>query len=362
MDGNAAYWLALSKVAGVGPARMRLLLEQFGDARSAWNANLSDLLAAGLDARAAASLVNLRRSFDFEDEISKLEAAGVDVLSWESEQYPERLKEVDDAPPVLYKLGEITPADAWAVGVVGTRRATTYGREATARLAAGLAEAGVTVVSGMARGIDTIAHTAALDAGGRTIAVLGSGLDVLYPPENRTLAARIIDEDQGAVVSEYPLGTQPDAMNFPARNRIISGLSLGIVVVEAGDKSGALITVSFALEQNREVFAVPGPITSRMSDGPNALIKRGAKCITSVDDILEELDIRMISEHVEAVRALPNDPTERLLMELLQENSQHVDELTNKSGLPPSTVSAVLTMMELKGLVRNLGGMQYGAR
>lgn len=201
------------------------------------------------------------------------------------------------------------------------------------------------VACGLARGIDTVAHTAALDAGGRTIAVLGSGLDVLYPPENRNLAKRIVDEGRGAIVSEYPLGTQPDAMNFPARNRIISGLSLGIVVVEAGDKSGALITVSFALEQNREVFAVPGPITSRMSDGPNSLIKRGAKCVTSVDDILEELDIRMVSEHVEAVRALPNDPTERLLLELLQDTSQHVDELTNKSGLPPSTVSAVLTTM-----------------
>lgn len=362
MDGNAAYWLALSKVAGIGPARMRLLLEQFGDAQSAWDANLSDLLAAGLDARAAASLLNLRRSFDFEAELSKLEEAGVTALSWESQHYPERLKEVDDAPPVLYIMGELTPADGWAVGVVGTRRATTYGREATAKLAAGLAEAGITVVSGLARGIDTVAHTAALDAGGRTIAVLGSGLDVLYPPENRNLAKRIVDEGRGALVSEYPLGTQPDAVNFPPRNRVISGLSLGILVVEAGDKSGALITVSFALEQNREVFAVPGPITSRMSDGPNSLLKRGAKCVTSVDDILQELDIRMVSEHVEAVRALPNDPTERLLLELLQDTSQHVDELTNKSGLPPSTVSAVLTMMELKGMVRHLGGMQYGAR
>ncbi|HUP27417.1 MAG TPA: DNA-processing protein DprA [Chloroflexia bacterium] len=362
MDGDAPYWLAMSKVAGIGPARMRLLIEQFGDVRSAWDANLTDLLAAGLDARTAASLLNFRRSFDFAAELAQLEAAGVKALTWNDDAYPERLKEVDDAPPVLYLLGEIMPADAWAVGVVGTRRATTYGREVTAKLSAGLAEAGVTVVSGLARGIDTVAHLAALDAGGRTIAVLGSGPDVIYPPENRNLARRIVEEGGGAIISEYPLGTEPDAVNFPPRNRIISGLSLGIVVVEAGDKSGALITVSFALEQNREVFAVPGPITSRMSDGPNTLLKRGAKCVTSVEDILEELDIRMVSEHVEAVRALPSDPTERLLLELLQDSSQHVDELTNKSGLPPSTVSAVLTMMELKGMVRHLGGMQYGAR
>jgi DNA processing protein len=218
------------------------------------------------------------------------------------------------------------------------------------------------VVSGLARGIDSEAHRAALDGGGRTVAVLGSGLDVLYPPENRGLAQRIVDEGRGAIVSEFPLGTQPEALNFPSRNRIISGLSLGVLVVEAGEKSGALITVTFALEQGRDVFAVPGPITSRMSDGPNGLLKQGAKCVTSARDILEELDMEMVTEHVEAVRSLPADPTERMLLEYLQDSTQHIDELTNRSGLPASTVSAVLTMMELKGMVRHLGGMQYAAR
>ena len=187
-------------------------------------------------------------------------------------------------------------------------------------------------------------------------------MDVLYPPENRALARRILDEGRGAIISEYPLGTQPDAVNFPARNRIISGLSLGVLVVEAGDKSGALITVTFALEQGRDVFAVPGPITSRMSDGPHRLIKDGAKCVTSAADILQELNIGMVQEHVEAVRALPSDPTERRLLALLHSETRHIDDLTNESGLPASTVSAVLTMMELKGMVRHLGGMQYAAR
>lgn len=218
------------------------------------------------------------------------------------------------------------------------------------------------ILRGLARGIDTVAHHAALDAGGRTIAVLGSGLDVIYPGENRSLVRRIVTEGVGAVVSEYPLGTQPDAVNFPPRNRIISGLSLGVLVVEAGEKSGALITVTFALEQGRDVFAIPGPITSKLSDGTNNLLKNGAKCVTAARDILEELDMVTVAEHVEAARVLPADPTERMLLEYLQESSQHIDELTNRSGLPASTISAVLTMMELKGMVRHLGGMQYTAR
>jgi DNA processing protein len=189
-----------------------------------------------------------------------------------------------------------------------------------------------------------------------------SGIDVLYPSENRGLVRRILEEGRGAVVSEYPLGTQPDAVNFPPRNRIVSGLSHGVLVVEAGAKSGALITVRFALEQGRDVFAVPGPINSRMSDGPNNLLKKGAKCVTGGADILEELGLGMVQEHVEAVKALPADPTERRLLEMLQDMPLHIDELTNVSGLPASTVSAVLTMMELKGLVRHIGGMQYSVR
>jgi DNA processing protein len=341
---------------------MRLLLANFGDAETAWKATTGDLLQAGLEGRVVEALAATRRTLDPDTEMERLAAAGAHVLTWEDDGYPERLREVGDGPPVLYVLGELTPADGWSVGVVGTRKATSYGRAAAERIVGEIAGAGVTVVSGMARGIDTVAHHAALDAGGRTVAVLGSGVDVLYPPENRGLARRIVEEERGAVVSEYPLGTQPDAVNFPPRNRIVSGLSHGVLVVEAGAKSGALITVGFALEQGRDVFAVPGPINSRMSDGPNNLLKKGAKCVTNGADILEELGLGMVQEHVEAVKALPADPTERRLLEMLQDMPLHIDELTNGSGLPASTVSAVLAMMELKGMVRNIGGMQYSAR
>jgi DNA processing protein len=338
------------------------LLDYFGDASTAWGAMLSDLKSAGLEPRVAEALLTARRTTDPDREMDRVHEAGSRVLTWDSETYPERLREVDDAPPVLYVLGEVAPQDSFAVAIVGTRRITPYGRAATAQLASELAQAGVTVVSGLARGVDTVAHSTSIESGGRTLAVLGSGVDIIYPPENKTLARRLVDEGAGAIISEYPLGTLPEPTNFPPRNRIISGLSLGVLVVEAGEKSGALITVSFALEQNRDVFAIPGPITSRMSDGPNRLLKQGASCVTCAQDILDELQIGMVSEHVEAVRSLPTDPTERMLLEYLQQSSQHIDELTNLSGLPASTVSAVLTMMELKGMVRHLGGMQYSAR
>ena len=362
MNEQTPYMLGLSRVPGIGPARMRLLLDHFGDAHATWQATYADLVEAGLDRKSADALIETRRTLDLDAEIARLDRAGVRTLTWADDDYPERLREVDDSPPVLYVLGEIVPADSWAVGIVGTRRPTPYGREAASRLSSGLAQAGITIISGLAVGIDTVAHHMALQAGGRTIAVLGSGLDVIYPPENRRLVEQIVADGKGAVVSEFPLGTRPDAMNFPSRNRIISGLSLGVLVVEAGAKSGALITSSFALEQGRDVFAIPGPITSRMSDGPNNLLKKGAKCVTTPEDILEELNMQMVTEHVEAVRALPSDPTERKLLDLLHDAPLHIDDLTEGSGLPSSTVSAVLIMMELKGMVRHLGGMQYTVR
>lgn len=362
MHEYAPYYIAFSKVPGIGAARIKRLLDYFGSLDIAWHATLGDLVASGLDAKCAMSVLETRRMFHLEADLEQIARIGGRAITWEDDEYPQRLKETPGAPPLLYILGEITPQDSWAVGIVGTRRATAYGKEATIRLATGLVEAGISIVSGLARGIDTIAHRAALDAGGRTLAVLGSGLDVIYPAENRNIAKQIVEEGMGAVVTEYPLGTQPDAVNFPPRNRIISGLSLGVLVVEAAEKSGALITVEFALEQGRDVFSVPGPLTSRMSEGTNNLIKTGAKCVTAASDILEELDLNMVTEHVEAVRALPSDPTERMLLEHLQDDTRHIDELTNLSGLPTSTVSALLTMMELKGLVRCIGGMQYVAR
>jgi len=243
------------------------------------------------------------------------------------------------------------------VAVVGTRKATMYGKQVARTLSQDLVRNRVTVISGLARGIDSVAHRAALDAGGRTVAVMACGLDRVYPPEHRTLARDIIE--RGALVSDYPLGTPPEAINFPPRNRLISGLSLGVVVVEAGRKSGALITVGFALDQGREVFAVPGNIVSRSSAGCNRLIHDGAKMVLGVEDVLEELNLTMIEHQAQARAVLPADQTEAQLLELISDAPTHVDDICQQSRLPIQRVSSTLAMMELKGMVRQVGGMHF---
>ncbi len=354
---DARYWVGFNKVSGVGPVKVRRLLDYFGDLGAAWGASASALAAAGLDRRAVESVLATRAATDLDAELARLDRLGIQVLTWDSPDYPALLREVHDAPPVLYVLGQLLPRDAWALAVVGTRRVTAYGREVTSRLAGELGRCGVTVVSGLARGVDSVAHRAALEAGGRTIAVLGSGLDVIYPAENRKLAQQIAA--QGALVSDYPLGTRPEASNFPARNRIISGLALGTLITEAGIGSGALITADFALEQGREVFAVPGSILSRSAGGTNSLIQQGAKLVTGVQDILEELNLTMIAEQQEAREILPANPTEASLLGVLSAEPLHIDEIARGTNLPVADVSAALTMMELKGMVRHAGGMQY---
>jgi len=241
--------------------------------------------------------------------------------------------------------------------LVGTRKATSYGREAARALAGDLARAGVTIVSGLAKGIDTQAHRAALEAGGRTLAVLGSGVDIIYPYENLKLAQEVVAH--GALISEYALGAPPEASNFPPRNRIISGLSRGVIVVEAGEQSGALITADFAADQGRDVFAVPGSIFQRGSLGTNRLIRDGAAPVLSANDVLEALNLTSVAQHVEAQMLLPTDATEALLFEHVGEEAMHVDEIGRAADLPIATVSSTLAVMELKGLVRSVGGMNY---
>ena len=254
----------------------------------------------------------------------------------------------------------MTEADQFALAVVGTRSASTYGQQVTGRLASELARGQVTVVSGLALGIDTIAHTAALEVkGGRTIAVLACGLDVVYPAKNQKLAQRIVESGQGVLLSEFPLGVQPESKNFPARNRVISGLSQGVLVVEAGERSGALITASFALKQGREVFAVPGNIFSSRSCGTNRLIQDGAKPVLEVKDILDSLNLFTIPQQVEMQLALPENAEERILLTLLCHEPIHIDELILASNLPAPIVTATLTMLELKGLVRMIGRTQF---
>jgi DNA processing protein len=344
-------------VPQVGPSRFKRLLDHFGDPEAAWRAAPLELARAGLDRRAIDGLVALRQTADPAEVWTRVERLGVTVVTLDDPAYPALLREIADPPPVLYLRGELAAADRWALAVVGTRRMTPYGRQVVERLVGELARAGLTIVSGLALGIDGAAHRAALQAGGRTVAVLGSGLDQLYPSDHIGLAREIVGS--GAVMTEFPLGTKPDAVNFPRRNRIISGLSMGTLVIEAAETSGALITADFALEQGRDVFAVPGSILSSASTGPNRLIKEGARPVTSAQDILEELNLTVVAQH-EAVRdALPDDPTESALLKLLSGEPLHVDEIGRSSALPAWQVSSALTMMELKGLVRQVGGMNY---
>lgn len=284
--------------------------------------------------------------------------AGVTAHTLADPTYPTRLAEIYDAPPVLYTRGAFAPEDEWAVAVVGTRNVTAYGREVTHRLVADLVRHNVTIVSGLARGVDGLAHRAALDAGGRTIAVFACGVDVIYPPEHRRLAEEIAAS--GVLVSEYPTGAAPEAGNFPARNRIISGLTLGSIVIEAGERSGALITAQRALEQNREVFAVPGSIFAPRSLGTNRLIRDcGAKLVLSAEDVLDELNLQRVPQQLEMRQLLPENETESRLLALLSPEPQHIDALTRQSALAASEVSAALAIMELKGMARHIGGMQY---
>lgn len=352
-----AYWVLLSMVPGIGPVTCRRLVEAFGDAEAAWRAAPRDLARAGVERKPLEALVQLRERVRPEGVWQGIERLQLAVLTLEDDAYPRLLREIVDPPPVLYVRGELRPADDWAVAVVGTRRVTVYGRQATARLAGDLARAGVCIVSGLAKGVDTCAHRAALEAGGRTIAVLGSGPDQIYPPENAGLAKEIVQ--RGALVTEFPPGVPPDAQNFPRRNRIIAGLAKATLVVEAGQSSGALITADLALEQGRDVFAVPGSIFSPASEGPNRLIRDGARPALSAEDVLEELDFRGVAEQQAVRELLPTDQTEAALLRLIGSEPVHVDDLGRQAGLPIAAVSGALTMLELKGLVRHVGAMQY---
>lgn len=351
------FYIGFSKVPGIGPARLRALLDYYGDVQTAWNADPGELRAMGLDRRSVESLYSVRQTLDLGAELDQVRKLNVTVLTWESPDYPAALKTIADPPATLYVRGQLASLDEWAVAVVGTRSATTYGKECTRYLVRGLVEHGLTVVSGLAYGIDTHAHKAALDGGGRTIAVLGCGVDIFYPVENRKVAQAIIEN--GALVSEYPLATKPDSGNFPRRNRIISGLSLGVLFVEGSHQSGARITTDYALEQGREVFAVPGSILSKSGSGPNHLIQNGAKLVSSVDDILEELNLTMVTQHTAARAIIPDNALEATLLEQLSAEPVHVDELGRATGLPAAEVASTLTIMELKGIVRQVGGMNY---
>jgi DNA processing protein len=354
-----AYWVAFNHIRGVGSARVQKMLQAFGNLRAAWEASRTQLLDAGLDLRTADAIACQRPALDPPALMDRCRGLGLRVRTREDPDYPPRLKEIPAPPPVLYERGAVAESDGLSVAVVGTRKATAYGREAARIFASALASNGITVVSGLARGIDAEAHFAALENGGRSLAVMGCGADVVYPPEHERLARRIAES--GAIISDYPPGTPPDAANFPPRNRIIAGLTIATLVVEAGEESGALLTACYAAEYGRDVFAVPGGILSAASKGCNRLISDGAQPALAPEELVDALDIRRIAPAYQMRMIVPESPVEAKILDALGSEPLHIDLLKAKVDLPVSEVSGTLAMMELKGMVRTVGGMQYVA-
>jgi DNA processing protein len=352
------YLNAFNRLPHIGPTRLNQIMKHFSDMKMAWESPIKEFEKIFQDEKLANNLAEEKKKINPEKEFEKMQKESIEIITIKDNDYPKLLKEIYTPPPILYIKGTINKDDI-AIGVVGTRKMTLYGKEVTICITADLAKNGITVVSGLARGIDSVAHKTAIENGTRTIAILGSSLDdnSIYPPENKDLAKRIIEN--GAIISEYPVGMPALPQNFPQRNRIISGISLGILVVEAKEKSGALITAREALDQNREVFAIPGPITSPLSIGPNNLIKSGAKAVTSASDILEELNLEQKSRHTENKKIIPDTPEEAKLLEILSKQPIHIDKIVENSSMNASQVSSTLIMMEMKGVVRNLGSMNY---
>src|SRR3989344_1501539 len=359
MNKELAYWGATSAIPGVGSATFNYLLRYFKRLQKFWEAPDEKVNKLKLDAKTREAIIGFRQKVDPKIYLQAVYERGIKVVSLLDRDYPANLRQISDAPPVLYYKGSLLPQDDLAIAVVGARYATVYGRQVTEGLVLELVNAGLTIISGLARGIDSIAHRAAIDAGGRTIAVLGSGVDLIYPPENKSLAEKIVQN--GAVVSEFPLGFPSVPSNFPARNRIISGLSLGVLVTEAAADSGSLITAGQAAEQGREVFAVPGPIFGKMSRGTNNLVKEGVHPATEAGDILSVLEIerRKVKVKVESQKK-PQDIDQAKILAVLDGGSKHIDVIARETGLSIDKVSSALSLMELSGFVKNYGSGIWG--
>ncbi len=353
------YWIALSMLPEIGPVGARRLLSVFGSPEKIFVAGLDDLLKIeGIGINRAKNIKTFSSWQDIEKQMRIAEQKGINVISLDNPSYPEMLREIDDAPVVLYLKGEVQPHDKYAIAVVGSRKLTHYGASIAENISEELASMGFTIISGMARGIDSLSHKGALKVGGRTIAVLGSGIDIPYPPENKTLLDKVVHS--GCVMSEFPPGTPPEKENFPRRNRLISGLSLGVLVIEASADSGALITARYAMEQGREVFAVPGNVTSSHSSGTNDLIKKGAILARNAEDIVEELApvLKGFIRSRDKVKIEVTDE-EKNLCSLLSGEPKQIDDISRECGLPASKVLGILLGLELKGAVRQIIGKRF---
>src|SRR3990172_7379063 len=349
--------LCLSSIPRLGPLKIRSLVTHFKSPENVLRASARELIRVkGIDASLATAIAHDADGRFADDQLRMMEKAGANIITLWDNNYPDLLKKIYDPPPLLFVFGRFEPRDAFSLAIVGTRTPSPYGQKSAESFAAALSGLGLTIVSGLARGIDTIAHVTTLTSKGRTLAVIGSGLDVPYPPENRELMHRIADS--GAVVSEFPMGTKPDAPHFPRRNRIISGLTLGTIIIESLEDGGAMITATTALDQNREVFAVPGNITEKRSAGPNKLIREGrAKLVQTVDDILEEL-----RPHLRPLLKREREPEpmieltlfERKMLDTLQSDTLHIDFIAERAELSTSDALVTLLSLEFKGLVRQL--------
>ena len=360
-NNNAKYWLGFSKIEGIGKAKLEKLIHFFGNIENAWHAPNNELMSSGLDAKSIEQMIIKRPVINLDQELEKMHTEDIKFLTLEDDDYPRLLKEIYSPPLAIYYKGEFVPEkDEFSLGVVGTRKMTDYAKQITPKITRELTEQGLVIVSGLALGIDALAHEACLEAKGRTIAVLGSGLDKenIYPSYNRYLAEKILNNG-GTLISEYAPGIPPSKFTFPQRNRIISGLSLGSLIVEAPEGSGALLTAKFAIDQNREVFAIPGSILSPNSVGPNNLIKQGAKAVANALDVLEALDLNLVKNYIETKKIVADSPQEQIILDNLTHEPIHVDELSRLTNLDTSVINSTLTLMEMKGRIRNLGAMMY---
>ena len=357
---NIPYLLALHSIDGLGPIRLKAILEYFKDPKLAWEVKGEELLKLGIFKNTVDLLVETRKKLEPESYAKKIAETGIKWTTIFDEAYPKLLREIYDPPMVLYYKGDLESADKKAIAVVGTRKMTGYGKVVTDQFTKGLVGAGLTIVSGLARGVDSQAHLTTVSEDGRTIAVLGGGLNNIFPPENRGLAAKIAS-DFGAVISEFPPNYPSLPGNFPARNRIISGLSLAVLVIEATENSGSLITARLALEQGREVFAVPGPITSDLSKGPIDLIREGARAVFSPEEILEELGLTNRSNWTGGSDRINKDLSEeeKKVLEVLENETRHIDEIGRELKFSAPKISALLLKMEISGLVQSMGAGIY---
>jgi len=359
MDCREAF-VALNMIRDLGPVRVRQLLERFGDSTNILRASRAELQQVhGIGPEISDSIVNWEKSVDLPGELKRIEQSGCHIVIQSDENYPPLLKQIYDPPTVLYVMGKLTAADKNAIAIVGSRMTTHYGIEVARKLAFQLAYTGVTVVSGGARGIDTAAHQGALNAKGRTIAVLGTGINLVFPAENAELFQRIAAE--GALVTQFPFNRPADKQSFPIRNRLVAGMTFGTVVVEANLTSGALITAGMAVDFGRQVFAVPGRIDSPRSKGCHDLIKKGAKLCEGVEDILSEFEYMFPAAKMAAAQppAMTLSETERAVYDLLDNEEKTIDEMIRRSGLAPSAVSVALLGLEMKRVIRQLPGKMF---